>query len=127
MQDPAVPAAFRDFSFKLLVIEQLMHEDEDEDEKLTPAFSIDECPRAEGITGPQLYAFDNDLAYTVLDGLRLLPAQVPDHRRRGLRDRHPVQGGDPRRPGHRFRLRHRHRQGTWTRLRQPWRRWRGVR
>ncbi|MGY3057981.1 hypothetical protein ACVWZD_002226 [Streptomyces sp. TE3672] len=35
MQDPAVPAAFRDFSFKLLVIEQLMHEDEDEDEKLT--------------------------------------------------------------------------------------------
>ncbi|MFG3528576.1 DUF6892 domain-containing protein [Streptomyces sp. NPDC047917] len=57
---------FRDFNFKLLVIEQLMYEDE----KLTPAFSIDECLRAKGITDPQLYAFDNDLAYTVLDEAR---------------------------------------------------------
>lgn len=36
--------AFRDFNFKLLVIEKLMYEDE----TLTPAFSIDECLRAKG-------------------------------------------------------------------------------
>ncbi|MCX4846460.1 hypothetical protein [Streptomyces sp. NBC_00893] len=58
--------AFRDFNFKLLVIEQLMYRDK----TLTPAFSIDECLRAKGITDPQLYAFDNDLAYTVLDEAR---------------------------------------------------------
>ncbi|MEU0632304.1 hypothetical protein [Streptomyces sp. NPDC005989] len=58
--------AFRDFNFKLLVIEKLMYEDE----TLTPAFSIDECLRAKGITDAQLYAFDNDLAYTVLDESR---------------------------------------------------------
>ncbi|GAA1304952.1 MULTISPECIES: hypothetical protein [unclassified Streptomyces] len=58
--------AFRDFNFKLLVIEKLMYEDE----TLTPAFSIDECLRAKGIEDAQLYAFDNDLAYTVLDESR---------------------------------------------------------
>ncbi|MFB8031590.1 hypothetical protein ACFC5Z_01255 [Streptomyces sp. NPDC056004] len=58
--------AFRDFNFKLLVIEKLMYEDE----TLTPAFSIDECLRAKGIADAQLYAFDNDLAYTVLDESR---------------------------------------------------------
>ncbi|WP_371098549.1 DUF6892 domain-containing protein [Streptomyces sanglieri] len=58
--------AFRDFNFKLLVIEKLMYEDE----TLTPAFSIDECLRAKGIEDAQLYAFDNDLAYTVLEESR---------------------------------------------------------
>ncbi|MFF3782920.1 DUF6892 domain-containing protein [Streptomyces sp. NPDC001933] len=54
---------FRDFNFKLPVIEKLMYGDR----TLTPAFSIDECLRAKGIPDPQLYAFDNDLAHTVLD------------------------------------------------------------
>ncbi|MFD7497616.1 DUF6892 domain-containing protein [Streptomyces sp. NPDC059832] len=59
---PAMPA-FRDFNFKLLVIEQLMYQDK----TLTPAFCIDECLRAKGIDDAQLYAFDNELDYTVLD------------------------------------------------------------
>ncbi|MET9656847.1 hypothetical protein [Streptomyces sp. NPDC006510] len=58
--------AFRDFNFKLLVIEKLMYQDK----TLTPAFSIDECLRAKGIEDAQLYAFDNDLDYTVLDEAR---------------------------------------------------------
>ncbi|MGW2178186.1 DUF6892 domain-containing protein [Streptomyces sp. NPDC001732] len=58
--------AFRDFNFKLLVIEKLMYQDK----TLTPAFSIDECLKAKGANDAQLYAFDNDLAYTVLDEAR---------------------------------------------------------
>ncbi|MFF9567788.1 DUF6892 domain-containing protein [Streptomyces sp. NPDC014685] len=58
--------AFRDFNFKLLVIEKLMYQDR----TLTPAFSINECLKAKGIDDAQLYAYDNDLAYTVLDEAR---------------------------------------------------------
>ncbi|MFF2013285.1 DUF6892 domain-containing protein [Streptomyces sp. NPDC058195] len=58
--------AFRDFNFKLLVIEKLMYEDR----TLTPAFSINELLRARGIGDAQTYAFENDLAYTVLDESR---------------------------------------------------------
>ncbi|MFF5333861.1 DUF6892 domain-containing protein [Streptomyces sp. NPDC013181] len=59
--------AFRDFNFKLLVIEQLMYEDE----TLTPVFRIADCLKAKGIDqDPQTYAYENDLAYTVLDEAR---------------------------------------------------------
>ncbi|MFF8616349.1 DUF6892 domain-containing protein [Streptomyces sp. NPDC015350] len=58
--------AFRDFNFKLLVIEKLMYEDR----TLTPAFSIDGCLKAKGIDDAQLHAYDNDLAHTVLDEAR---------------------------------------------------------
>ncbi|MER7727790.1 hypothetical protein [Streptomyces sp. NPDC096323] len=54
--------AFRDFNFKLLVIEQLMYNDE----TITPAFRIADCLKAKGIDDPQTYAYDNDLAHTVL-------------------------------------------------------------
>ncbi|MFI6862920.1 DUF6892 domain-containing protein [Streptomyces sp. NPDC050421] len=54
--------AFRDFNFKLLVIEQLMYTDE----TLTPAFRIADCLKAKGIDDPQGYAYENDLAHTVL-------------------------------------------------------------
>ncbi|MER6120296.1 hypothetical protein [Streptomyces sp. NPDC001743] len=54
--------AFRDFNFKLLVIEQLMYNDE----TLTPAFRIADCLKAKGIDDPQTYAYDNDLTHTVL-------------------------------------------------------------
>ncbi|TXR96250.1 hypothetical protein EAO73_32435 [Streptomyces sp. col6] len=58
--------AFRDFNFKLLVIEKLMYDDE----TLTPAFRIADCLKAKGIDDPQTYAYDNDLAFTVLDEAR---------------------------------------------------------
>ncbi|MGW2471448.1 DUF6892 domain-containing protein [Streptomyces sp. NPDC001665] len=59
--------AFRDFNFKLLVIEQLMYTDE----TLTPAFRIADCLKAKGIDqDPQTYAYENDLAFTVLDEAR---------------------------------------------------------
>ncbi|NEC69279.1 hypothetical protein [Streptomyces sp. SID9727] len=59
--------AFRDFNFKLLVIEQLMYNDE----TLTPVFRIADCLKAKGIDeDPQTYAYENDLAFTVLDEAR---------------------------------------------------------
>jgi hypothetical protein len=58
--------AFRDFNFKLLVIEKPMYQNK----TLTPAYSIDACLRAKGIEDAQLYAFDNDLDHTVLDEAR---------------------------------------------------------
>ncbi|MFK0096523.1 DUF6892 domain-containing protein [Streptomyces sp. NPDC091040] len=58
--------AFRDFNFKLIVIDKLMYDDE----TLTPAFRIADCLRAKGIDDPQTYAYDNDLAFTVLDEAR---------------------------------------------------------
>ncbi|MFD5729625.1 MULTISPECIES: DUF6892 domain-containing protein [unclassified Streptomyces] len=58
--------AFRDFNFKLIVIDKLMYDDE----TLTPAFRIADCLKAKGIDDPQTYAYDNDLAFTVLDEAR---------------------------------------------------------
>ncbi|MEU1351786.1 hypothetical protein ABZ438_30330 [Streptomyces sp. NPDC005786] len=58
--------AFRDFNFKLLVIDQLMYTDE----TLTPAFRIADCLKAKGVDDPQTYAYDNDLTYTVLPEAR---------------------------------------------------------
>ncbi|MFD1832496.1 DUF6892 domain-containing protein [Streptomyces desertarenae] len=59
---------FRDFNFKLLVVEKLMYWDE----TLTPAFSLEEHLRTtKGFTGDlQLHAFDNGLAFTVFDEAR---------------------------------------------------------
>jgi hypothetical protein len=59
-------AVFRDFNLKLLVIEKLMYEDE----LLTPQFRIADRMRERGVTDVQGWAFDNDLAFTVLDESR---------------------------------------------------------
>ncbi|MFG2430004.1 DUF6892 domain-containing protein [Streptomyces sp. NPDC048590] len=59
-------AQFKDFNFKLLVIEKLMYEDE----TLTPAFSIDERMRDRGIADTVTYVYDNDLAFSVLEESR---------------------------------------------------------
>jgi hypothetical protein len=59
-------AVFRDFNFKLLVIEKLMYWDR----TLTPVFSIEERMEDRGITDLQSHVFDNDLAFTVLDESR---------------------------------------------------------
>ncbi|WP_406393857.1 DUF6892 domain-containing protein [Streptomyces sp. NBC_00887] len=59
-------ADFKDFNFKLLVIEKLMYVDR----TLVPAYSIDERMRARGIEDVQIHVFDNDLAFTVLDESR---------------------------------------------------------
>jgi len=55
-------ADFKDFNFKLLVIEKLMYEDE----TLAPAYSIDERMRAQGIDDTVTYVYEQDLAFTVL-------------------------------------------------------------
>jgi hypothetical protein len=57
---------FRDFNFKLLVIEKLMYTDE----SLTPAFSINALMQERGIPDVQGYVYDNDLAFTVLEESR---------------------------------------------------------
>jgi hypothetical protein len=57
---------FRDFNFKLTVIEKLMYTDK----TLTPAFSIDALLRERGIPDAQSYVWDNDLASTVLEESR---------------------------------------------------------
>jgi hypothetical protein len=59
-------AAFRDFNFKLLVIEELMYGTG----TLTPVFSIDERMRERGIDDVQSHVFENDLAYSVLQESR---------------------------------------------------------
>ncbi|WP_329209301.1 hypothetical protein OG257_20035 [Streptomyces sp. NBC_00683] len=59
-------ADFKDFNFKLLVIEKLMYGSK----ALVPAYSIDERMRARGIEDVQNHVFDNDLAFTVLDESR---------------------------------------------------------
>ncbi|MEV0010383.1 hypothetical protein [Streptomyces sp. NPDC047973] len=59
-------AQFKDFNFKLLVIEKLMYEEE----TLTPAFSIDERMRDRGITDTVGYVYEHDLAYQVLEESR---------------------------------------------------------
>ncbi|MEU3220365.1 hypothetical protein [Streptomyces sp. NPDC006971] len=59
-------AVFRDFNFKLLVVEQLMYIDE----TLTPRFSIEDHMRARGIDDLHAYVEENDLEYQVLDEAR---------------------------------------------------------
>lgn len=59
-------ADFKDFNFKLLVIEKLMYDDE----TLTPAYDIDERMRARGIGDAVTYVYEQGLAYTVLDESR---------------------------------------------------------
>ncbi|QNE77216.1 hypothetical protein F0344_23730 [Streptomyces finlayi] len=54
---------FRDFNFKLLVVEKLMYWDE----TLTPAFSLRDHMRTHGVDDLDAYVEDKDLAYTVLD------------------------------------------------------------
>ncbi|MEU3657065.1 hypothetical protein AB0E67_30535 [Streptomyces sp. NPDC032161] len=59
-------AVFRDFNFKLLVVEQLMYIDE----TLTPRFSVEDHMRARGIDDLHAYVEENDLEYQVLDEAR---------------------------------------------------------
>jgi hypothetical protein len=54
---------FRDFNFKLLVVEKLMYWDE----TLTPAFDLREHMRARGVGDLDAHVRDNELEYTVLD------------------------------------------------------------
>jgi hypothetical protein len=56
-------ATFQDFSFKLVVVEKLMYTDE----TLTPQFRLAEHL---GVRDTQGYAYDHDLAFTVLDEAR---------------------------------------------------------
>ncbi|MGW1224927.1 DUF6892 domain-containing protein [Streptomyces sp. NPDC001478] len=57
---------FRDFNFKLLVIERLMYATD----ALTPAFRIADRLKEKGINDPQGYAYANGLAHTVLPEAR---------------------------------------------------------
>lgn len=57
---------FRDFNFKLLVVEKLMYWDE----TLTPAFSLREHMRERGVEDLDAHVEDNELEYTVLDEAR---------------------------------------------------------
>lgn len=59
-------SAFRDFNFKLLVVEKLMYWDG----TLLPAFSLREHMRARGVEDLDRYVQDNALEYTVLDEAR---------------------------------------------------------
>ncbi|ALC25126.1 DUF6892 domain-containing protein [Streptomyces pristinaespiralis] len=58
--------AFRDFNFKLLVVEQLMYWDK----TLTPEFSLREHMRARGVEDLDAYVEEKELEYTVLDEAR---------------------------------------------------------
>ncbi|WP_306369764.1 hypothetical protein [Nocardiopsis sp. CC223A] len=54
---------FKDFNFKLVVIEQLMYVDE----VLTPAYSLADVLKEQGLgDDPWRWAHDNDLAYQVV-------------------------------------------------------------
>ncbi|GGT31860.1 hypothetical protein GCM10010271_39860 [Streptomyces kurssanovii] len=57
---------FRDFNFKLLVVEKLMYWDE----TLTPAFSLEQHMRERGVEDLAAYVEENELEYTVLDEAR---------------------------------------------------------
>ncbi|MEU6760116.1 hypothetical protein [Streptomyces sp. NPDC046685] len=57
---------FRDFNFKLLVVEKLMYWDE----TLAPAFSLEQHMRARGIEDLDAYVEENELEYTILDEAR---------------------------------------------------------
>ncbi|MET9957336.1 hypothetical protein ABZ135_38070 [Streptomyces sp. NPDC006339] len=57
---------FRDFNFKLLVVEKLMYWDE----TLSPAFSLREHMRARGVEDLDAYVAEHKLEYTVLDEAR---------------------------------------------------------
>ncbi|EST38074.1 hypothetical protein N566_09400 [Streptomycetaceae bacterium MP113-05] len=69
-------AVFRDFNFKLLVVEQLMYGSG----LLTPQFRIADRMRERGVMDVQGWVFDNDLAFTVLDESRAYFAalRIPD-------------------------------------------------
>ncbi|MFI6638895.1 DUF6892 domain-containing protein [Streptomyces sp. NPDC050504] len=56
------PIVFRDFNFKLLVVEKLMYEDE----TLVPAFDLSEHMRAHGVDDLARHVRENGLEYTVL-------------------------------------------------------------
>ncbi|WP_030546757.1 DUF6892 domain-containing protein [Streptomyces albus] len=58
--------AFRDFNFKLLVVEKLMYWDK----TLTPPFSMREHMRARGVEDLHTYVEEHGLEYTVLDEAR---------------------------------------------------------
>lgn len=57
---------FRDFSFKLLVVEKLMYWDQ----TLLPEFSLREHMRAHGVDDLDTYVDEKELEYTVLDEAR---------------------------------------------------------
>lgn len=57
---------FRDFAFKLLVVEKLMYGDE----TLSPAFNLRQHMRARGIEDLDAYVGENGLEYTILDEAR---------------------------------------------------------
>ncbi|MDI3405194.1 DUF6892 domain-containing protein [Streptomyces cavernicola] len=58
---------FKDFNFKLIVIEQLMYIDE----TLTPRFDLGELLRQQGLgDDPWEYAYENDLAYKIVPEAR---------------------------------------------------------
>ncbi|MEV7103468.1 DUF6892 domain-containing protein [Streptomyces atroolivaceus] len=59
-------AEFKDFNFKLAVIEALMYGDG----TLTPAFSIDERFRARGVGDLHSHVYENGWEHTVLDEAR---------------------------------------------------------
>ncbi|MFJ3666777.1 DUF6892 domain-containing protein [Streptomyces sp. NPDC090106] len=58
--------AFRDFNFKLLVVDRLMYGDR----TLAPAFDMAEHMRARGVEDLSAYIEDNGLEHTVLDEAR---------------------------------------------------------
>ncbi|MGW7052319.1 DUF6892 domain-containing protein [Streptomyces sp. NPDC054887] len=58
--------AFKDFNFKLLVVEKLMYWDG----TLGPEFSLEEHMRARGVADLHAYVEENELEYTVLDEAR---------------------------------------------------------
>ncbi|MGW0606543.1 DUF6892 domain-containing protein [Streptomyces sp. NPDC002644] len=57
---------FRDFNFKLLVVEKLMYGDE----TLTPVFHLRDHMRARGVDDLDAYVEERELEYTVLDEAR---------------------------------------------------------
>ncbi|MET9349907.1 DUF6892 domain-containing protein [Streptomyces termitum] len=59
-------AAFKDFNFKLVVIDVLMYRQE----LLTPAFDLDARMRERGIDIPAVYVLENDIDDEVLDESR---------------------------------------------------------
>jgi hypothetical protein len=54
---------FRDFNFKLIVIDELMYRQQ----VLTPAFDLWDRMQARGIDNPAVYVLENDLDEVVLD------------------------------------------------------------
>ncbi|MER6402765.1 hypothetical protein ABT269_04335 [Streptomyces viridosporus] len=59
-------ATFRDFYFKLVVVEKLMYRDK----ALTPAFSLEQHMRERGVEDLDDYVEENELEFTILDEAR---------------------------------------------------------